>query len=200
MIDLLDYEQYSQKIMSYVFRKRMEDIGCKMEPYKDIMRTDFLNAFNHLLQEGIEAQQYNLLNDVDKICIFFLKSSFLTKKYEYQITLYDERFYFERWTPTVYWVPSHLIKLMEEDIEQISSILKKEVIGIGYAELEQVRLSYVTNYNLLVLACCKNFINQIDENKYFKELGKGKEFHISFGGFMSNQLSIYEYGSKGCQN
>lgn len=154
-------------------------------------KKEFLQAVDSVLTLGYQMQQRKEKEAIAFLYIFYLKSSLLTGTYEFQINLFDKRFYFDKQECYGFWIPRLFVKYFEEDLTNFYAKARKHLIQFGYVAKQDVKLRYYDAY----LAMIGQFIikegPELAKLSSFQKLEKEEDIRILFGGYMDRGIRVY---------
>lgn len=180
----------SLKFIGELAQMRMRKLEGMGDILREEMQSGLLHALNHLAEHQKQRAEY-FEKEICYLCIEFLLSSIVTRSYDFQISLYDERLHLDPKPCVVYWRPPILFDEVEEDMETILRELKSKVIALRADEVEESRKAYIL--------MCHYLLAEMFVEKYFKdtvlksnlrELGKGKSLELLYGGYMDKMKLI----------
>lgn len=180
----------SLKIIGELAQARIK----KLEGVGDILRGEMQSGLLGALNDLAKNQRRGAAcfeKEICYLCVEFLLSSIVTRSYDFQISLYDERLHLDPKLCAVYWRPPILFDEAEEDMEVILRELKLKVIALRPDEAEESRKAYILMFHYLLL---EMFMEEYLKDTVLKsglcELGKGRSVELLYGGYMDNMKLI----------
>ena len=134
--------QISEKILLKIWKDRVSSIERDYEDNGLSYENEFIEEMHKLLtrwEERYGCQNKNL----KYIIISPLNSGVITRSYEMQVALFDERLYADENPMCFYWVPEFLYKEVERDMNRYEEEASKEIIRLRKYEVNEIRRRYV---------------------------------------------------------
>jgi len=160
------------------------------EDNKDEILNDFLAHFIPLCEKTSWQQEVGIKAPIACVHIGFLRSSLLTKSYEFRIGLHDEKFWMDNEDSSVYWKADFFFQYVEPDIDEVRKILKPYP-HLPEAEVYEVGYRYAQCYLIPVTQkIMQNIMIEVFQRANFGKLNVDKNLSIVFGGYMEEGESI----------
>ena len=175
-------EEYLEKIKANVVDIARDYAENKKSYYEEVQK-----CLNRLIDGANKKNK-----KVKYICLFFLRSSILTKMHDFMMALYDERFYLDEEPEYAYLKYDFITKHIEIDFEQIKSDIAKKVVRADRWELDLVKRSIALQYYVVA-----GKIFQLQMNEYVKDdIWKNttvltEDTGIYFGEYMGELVPVY---------
>ena len=180
----------SLKIISALAQVRIKELEGVSDILRAKMQAGLLGALNTLAENQRQGSEY-CEKEICYLCIEFLLSSIVTRSYDFQISLYDERLHLDPKPCVVYWRPPLLFDKAEEDMEDMLRELKSKVIALRADEAEESRKAYLlTVHYLLVEMFVEVYFKDTVLKSGLCELAKGKSVELLYGGYMDKMKLI----------
>ncbi|MCL1924352.1 MAG: hypothetical protein FWF50_02075 [Defluviitaleaceae bacterium] len=172
--------------------KRIEENFKKLGSYIDDNKEEIVKSLAEKLNELVfickKQQMDNEKNEISYLHIAFLKSSILTKTYEFRLALYDKNFWLDKTETEAYFKFDFLFDYIEKDIENASEYVEKGP-NLKF-RLEEVKNEYTYYYmQFLKIVLSKTLIEALKES-YMDKLSLNEDFKVLFGGYMENAETI----------
>jgi len=160
------------------------------EDNKQEIISDFLTHFLVLCEKAIWQQEMGIKAPIAYVHIGFLRSSLLTKSYEFRMGLHDEKFWLDKEDTSIYWKADFFFQYVESDVEEVRKMLKpyphlpeSEAYEIGYRYAQ----CYLIPAARQIIQDIMIEVLQIPE---LERLHLDKNLSIVFGGYMEGGDSI----------
>lgn len=182
---------FAKETFQELLKQSTKSILQELKQNTSSAKKEFLQAVDSVLTLGYQMQQRKEKEAITFLYIFYLKSSLLTGTYEFQINLFDKRFYFDKQECYGFWIPRLFVKYFEEDLTNFYEKARKHLIQFGYAAKQDVKLRYYDAY----LAMIGQFIikegPELAKLSSFQKLEKEEDIRILFGGYMDRGIRVY---------
>lgn len=182
---------FAKETFQELLKQSTKSILQELKQNTSSAKKEFLQAVDSVLTLGYQMQQRKEKEAIAFLYIFYLKSSLLTGTYEFQINLFDKRFYFDKQECYGFWIPRLFVKYFEEDLTNFYEKARKHLIQFGYAGKQEVKLRYYDAY----LAMIGQFIikegPELAKLSSFQKLEKEEDIRILFGGYMDRGIRVY---------
>ena len=186
----MDRDKQLEEIAKEYLQQRYSVVLQEIERYYQSQKGEIMEQLACKLRKGLEdCKKKN--KSVIYIIFSILESSILTKSYELQIALCDERLYLDENAVYVYWTPSFLFEHVEEDMLLFHKKASQTVIRIREYEVERVRKQYVVNHYFQVSVLLRDMIPAILSYEKADCAVLGPTTSILFGKYMERPMLLY---------
>ena len=162
---------------------------------KDISN-DFANRVKNLYALAAQQQQEASKNPVSYLCIAYLRSSLITKTYDFRLSLHSNEFYTDPVETCGYWKPGFLLGHIEHDMKELQAMLRREpsIVQVSDFDIKEVEYSYALAHMFTAVF----FMNSLIKETFEKAEAESWEapifsddFAVVFGGHMENVYEVY---------
>ncbi|SFR67929.1 hypothetical protein [Anaeromicropila populeti] len=181
-------------IMEPRFKKNMEQAGKYQELHANEVMTGFLESFDKVFRWGIDLQKKDEKGKIDKIAVFFLRSSIRTKSYDVYIQIYDSNFYMDKQEVCGVWKPKFIMQYYDEDILFFERNISSEVIRVEKGELRNFEMRLASDYMKMVLVFLGLHLTELFQLTSFDELEKTDSFQVIFGELYGAYEVLFDAG------
>lgn len=183
------------KLMEPVLHNRLKEIQTYFSDNRDMIITDFKKSVEMLYSEAHSLQQMNKKDPVQFFSISYLQRCIFTKKYEVRLDLYNKDFYLERCRTVQYWNMNFIFQFFEKDMEYFKKHIGAVIFHLKEYEEKEFALWYITHYYKIAELFFRDHITDIIHNKFSEALEKNEDFKVVFGGYMDEQVVLFEEGN-----
>ena len=146
-----------------------------------------------------KRQQENLQKQTIKyLTASYLLSSTITKSYDFQLALYDNRYYLDPTETSLYWRPQWMFSDIDEDRVALEKAVRQKCVRLQEYELDEVWRSYIHTfyYGLAGFFFAEN-IKMAAMNGKLTELQTEDQVVFLFDGIMDQpvQIDVWERDS-----
>lgn len=190
-----EYEQREQqllsvtkKVFSEIWNDRSafikKDYEANQEQYdKDIMAKieSLLTRWENIYGNETEGLKYVLISP--------LGSGVITKSYEFQIALFDQRLYLDENPLCLYWTPEFIYKDVETDMDTYKKMASKEIIRLRGDEINEMRRRYVLCHSYIAMFYMDKIIRQMKEQPIWQKVFI-RDARVLYGTYMEQTVEI----------
>lgn len=174
--------QLSYKLIAEIWEDRLNEIKKDYELYGQMYEEEFIDILSKLLCSASEE-------NIKYIVISPLNSSVITKTYEMQITLLDERTYEEDNPYCIYWRPEFMYKDVDKDMDTFKRIASKEVVRLRDDEVNEIRRRYVLCHAYTFMFFIQKALEKMEDRTVWKEK-EMSSLKIMYGTYMEQMIEI----------
>ena len=152
---------------------------------------EIASILTELFLATVKLQLDKKKEEIEYIYIQYLHSSLNTGRWGYRIEVFDEKFYLSKEEICAYYYPEFLYPVWEKDLNMWTQKLRSMYPRIQAYEMEKIKTEYIEYYNLICRTLFKELAILIINLSAWKQVKKGKEVTILFGGYMEKGTIIY---------
>lgn len=168
---------------------RLQSFSTTHDKYNRLC-TEYRKVIADFIQAAQRRQADMRLGAVSYLMISYLHSSAITKTYEFEISLMNERFFLDSDAYSIYWCPKIFFDFIEEDMEVFAAEARKRWIRIRDYEFDDIRRFYANECNGLAALFFAEKTLQAAVDGGVKGLDCGQELKILYGGYMDKVVAL----------
>lgn len=124
-----------EKAISEYRKKRLNTMQKHSPLYIDSLKPAFCKKLGNLIEDQIKRQKEDEMTKIKNIFLCRLLSSAYTDSYQVVLGFSDSSLYLDENQSQVYWSPPMLYKDLKEEMETVTSLLRKNFIRLQESEL-----------------------------------------------------------------
>lgn len=167
------------------FEESRKNILKQYREKKQEVQRGICKVFSEIFQRGIAMQEKEYKDQVRCICIFCLRSSWLTGSCHYHISLYNPIFYLDRQEVSGNYTPIFIQPFFKKDMEELISKIQKQYMRLKNYEKERMMLWHMEQYHKIMKEIFEDTIGKLKELPAYRALGKTEDHLFLFGEYMS---------------
>ncbi len=184
--------QISEKILLKIWKDRVSSIERDYEGKGLSYENEFIEEMHKLLMRWEE--RYGCQNkNLKYIIISPLNSGVITRSYEMQVALFDEKLYADENPMCFYWVPEFLYKDVERDMNRYEEEASKEIIRLRKYEVNEIRRRYVLCHAYISMFFLDKAVKRLTELPVWERL-RSEDIKILYGTYMEKMVEIGREG------
>lgn len=118
-----------------------------------------------------------------------LSSGAITRRYEFQIALFDQNLYLEENPLCVYWKPGFIFKDIEEDMDAYKQMAAKEIIRLREDEVYEMRRRYALCHAYITMFYMDGIVRKVYELPIWREVAK-EDAKVMYGTYMEQMVEL----------
>ena len=183
--------KFAQAVLQERAQSRYQQICKDYTANKQQIVNDFYQAVGQLIALTKRQQTERQKQPIRYVAALYLFSSTITKTYEFQLSLFDERYFLDPTESCVYWCPKWLFSYTEADKVFLTTAAKKEFIRLHTFELDAVWRAYVCGfyYSLAGLFFAEHLKSAAIACE-LNNLALMGEVDFVFGGYMDQSVKL----------
>lgn len=161
----------------------------------DTNKADILTEFEQVISKLISSTRQQQLSEgkraIKYFAASFLLSSTITESWDFQLSLLDDQQFLDPVESCVYWRPSWIAPLLENDKNILLTEMQKRTIRFQSYEVDSIWRAYVCAfYYALVGDFFAKYLKKTVKKSNFDILTAENEVEFIFGGFMDRTTQI----------
>lgn len=188
-----------KEILEYItplFEKRYFD-SCELIQKKfdrsEKITLNILKKFEDIFKKITLLQKEYNKGEIKYLYISYLRSSLLTKSYDFRIDFYDRNLYLDENPTYIYLSLDFIFYYYNDDILYFIEKLRKNFIRLQQYEIELIEEKYAFYYYKICAKFFFDLIKEIFHISNFCDMKKEKEIKVIFGEYMDRGILIYNY-------
>lgn len=185
-----DMKVYAKELLEDRF---LQDVSAITEELKKPPALEKLkNSFDMVFQKAKRQQENEEKEEIAFVMVFCLRSSIVTKSYDFLIQLYDESMYYDMTETCGVWTPKCIMEYYEKQVEYFEREVKKVFIRVQKSELIPIERELAGDYYKIAFGFLVEHIQDIVELESFQRLRKTEGLQIQYGGIYDTCIPIYD--------
>ena len=177
-----------QDLLKERFLDNKELIFQKYKNKKDIILKEMLEKLRSYINEILVLKSAEENKKIKYISISFLRSSFITKTYDFVFSLHNKLFYIDESYKYLYLNINFIFEYFEEDIQFFIDDNKN--LHLQNYEIYYFEEEYIKRYYKIAFMIFKDALKIILNEEIFKNLNKDDNYKIVFGEYMGEFSEI----------
>lgn len=190
----MDRQAEIMEMGKLLLEKRYQDdlavIQSKMQA-EDVVE-ELLRAFDQIFIMAGKQQEAGEKEPVAFCNISYLRSSILTKSYDFLIALYDETMYFDPIETLGSWAPKWIMEFYENQVSYFRKEVRGKIVRVQDSELLEFERTLAGDYYKIVLGFLLEHLEEIQALESYQKLEKTADFKIQYGEYMDVCIPIYQ--------
>ena len=190
----MDRQAEIMEMGKLLLEKRYQDdlavIQSKMQA-EDVVE-ELLRACDQIFIMAGKQQEAGEKELVAFCNISYLRSSILTKSYDFLIALYDETMYFDPIETLGSWVPKWIMECYENQVSYLRKEVRGKIVRVQDSELLEFERTLAGDYYKIVLGFLLEHLEEIQALESYQKLEKTADFKIQYGEYMDVCIPIYQ--------
>lgn len=182
--------QIGKELLSETVQERSKALGDFSGKEWSNCKNVLFKKINQLFVETVIAQKKTKKNPIRYLLISPLESSRIIGTYEYQIALYDKRFYLDDHDSSLYWCPDFLFQHFKHDLDYFSKKIRNKVVRVREDEILAFSHAYIHFYEAFAAEFFRKVANEIQHIENYPKITKESAVEILYGGYMDKAETI----------
>lgn len=179
-----------QIIASERYENHLKQIRDRYSKEQGHLNVEYLKMWRSLLNKVARQQSEREKGKTQYLVISLLHSSFLTRTYEFRFDVYDKNLYLDPTESCAYWSPSLFFDDIDGDFAYFSSKIKKEIIQVTDAELEEFELEYAYRFVDIAFSYFGERCEDIFRLDEYQDMEKENKVYLLFGTYIGKTLVL----------
>lgn len=185
-----DMKVYAKELLEDRF---LQDIAAITQELKKPSALEELkNSFDMVFKKAERQQENEEKDEIAFVMVFCLRSSIVTKSYDFLIQLYDESMYYDMTETCGVWTPKRIMGYYQQQVEYFEQEVKKVFIRVQKSELIPIERELAGDYYKIAFGFLVEHIQDIVELESFHRLRKTDGLQIQYGGIYDTCIPIYD--------
>lgn len=180
--------QITAKVLPEIWQARLSVIKNDYEINYEQYDQDIISKIENLLSnwENVYGNQAEILR---YIIISPLSSGVITKSYEFQIALFDEKLYLNENPMCVYWTPKFIFNDVEIDMLLYKQMVPKEIIRLRENEVNEIRRRYVLCHDYIAMFYMDKIMKKVRQLPIWRKVA-ANDVKVLYGTYMEKMVEI----------
>ena len=183
-----------QIILSERYECSLKQIQKRYEKERLRLNEDYLNMWRSLFKRTKIQQITEKKGKVQYLVISLLHSSIFAKSYDFRFDVYDKELYLDSIESCSYWSPNLFFTSIEGDMAFFTSAIKRNMIQVTNAELEEFEMEYAYRFMGMALSYFCETCEQVFRLKEYEDISKEKKVFVLFGTYVGKTQTIADHG------
>lgn len=158
---------------------------------KEKILADFYQAIRHLILFTQTKQREFGKKAIKYVAVSYLLSSSITRTFEFQLSLLDDKYFCDPIESCVYWTPKWLFEPVASDWDILLRSVKSKVVRLHPYELDSIWRSYLCEfYNGLAFLFFAEHLKKAAIGGDLGMLALSDEVLFTYGGYMDYFIQI----------
>lgn len=181
---LRDLERYIEPYIIERIIEIIKKVKMKKEQIADPDQASFIKTVKILIEKALNYQQIDQNWEVKYLSVFHLKSSLITKSYQYQICLTDELFYLDQKQIVADWIPEVIYDQLAEEQKLLVKYLMKKFVRLQEYEVTYLMQKLVEEYKKVIEVYLANIVSYMTASETYQSLQKKNPFLFLYGDYL----------------
>lgn len=175
--------------ITLIWGERFAEDQKKIYNYFQMQQTEIVYDFcnyvvNKIIPDVCELQATGIQSEIAFVVIQFLRSSHLSRSYDYEIKLYNETLYLDENEVAGYWYPEFMYQFANDEELFLINELHRKFIKIKSYEIEILRQKLFSQYWNIAKQYFKILTNCLCEMPEFKQVKTNDKIQVLYGEHM----------------
>lgn len=180
--------EFGKKLMLPRYDQDVNEIASKME--KSDLLEGMKKAFDLLCSKVCRQQEEGIKEPIAYLNVFSLRSSIVTKSYEFIIQAFDDTLYYDEVETVETWFPKWIMEFYEQQVAYFEKEAKKNIIRVHQYELLPFERTLAGDYYKIVLVFLIEHLEEIFKLESFQKMEKTEDFQIQYGEYYGESITL----------
>lgn len=191
----MDRSDQITKVAAVFFQKQTEinrhQMNTIISAHSQELLDDFSQAISRLVIHAQHLQKVSEKKAIKYFSVAYLRSSIITKTYEFQFSLMDKQYFADPIECCEYWGTNLLTSHIEAEYATFLTAMKKNVVQLHAYEVDELWQAHILkDYNKVMKPFFTKHIKNVAEAAEIGKLSLADEVLFVFGGYMDRCVRL----------
>ncbi|MBR3772483.1 MAG: hypothetical protein IKL07_09450 [Clostridium sp.] len=182
--------EFGKELLKPRYDKDVSEIASKMES-SDLLE-GMKKAFDLVCRKACRQQEEGMKEPIAYLNVFSLRSSIITKSYEFLIQAFDDTLYYDDVETMETWTPKWIMEFYEQQVAYFENEVKKNVIRVHQYELLPFERTLAGDYYKIVLVFLIEHLEEVLGLESFQKMKKTEDFQIQYGEYLGESITLFD--------